>query len=192
MKLFYFFCILLYFVSCNFNDDKDALNLSNEQLKEIIRKKTPTPEQNHNDAILKLEENYQKDSNDLLNVYNLAFMKCTNCLQGVSSETKNCMDALTYFQRVKKINKFYRDSKAFYNSYLCYKKMEKQEEALKELDVFIKNNQNKDKIQVNFYLQRAELLNELGRNAEACDDLKRALKFDTMGYFTLINKIPCK
>ncbi len=183
---------MLILSSCNSKNEDDSLNLSNEQLKNLIRKNPSLSAQNQNDAILKLEENYQKDSNDILNVYNLAFMKCTNCLQGNSSNSIDCIDALKYFQRVKKTNKFYRDSKAFYNSYLCYKKMEKQEEALKELDVFIKDNQNKDKIQVNFYLQRAELLNELGRNAEACDDLKRALKFDTTGYFTLKNKIPCK
>ncbi len=188
----YLFFILILCGACIQKNSEESLNLTEDQLKKIILNRPTMPTQNSDEILIKLEENYKIDSSNIENVYNLAFIYCTRCLQNINSDTLNCLSANRYFQRVKNLDRNFRDGKAFYNSHLCYKKIGNRDAALVDLNIFIKKNMNNRAIGVNFYLQRADLYYESGKINEACQDLKYALKLDTIGLYKLSNKILCK
>jgi tetratricopeptide (TPR) repeat protein len=188
----YWILFLICCVACQPKKSDEGLNLTDEQLKEILRQNSSTPVQNSGDIIYKLEENLKIDSTNLENLYNLAFVYCTKCLQDLKIDTLSCIKAIQYFQKVKNLDKNYRDAKAYYNSHLCYKKMGNRESALENMNIFVENNLNNKTLRINIFLKRAELYIELGRREEACRDLKNALKSDTTGYYKLSDKISCK
>ena len=163
--------------------DDGGLNLTDEQLNEIMKRKPMTnntnPGANSDEAMLQLEASYQTDSSLLDNVYNLAFMYCSKCVS--DSTMQSCPKAEQYLSRVIILKADHRQGKAYYNRALCLEHQGKYESALADLNKFIAMHSNNPKPPVNFYFQKAVLLHKMGRSPEACTELKKAEKIDTTG-----------
>lgn len=182
--------LILLLMSCNNQSNDGGLELSDEQLKELMKKQPTMPGQSSGEEIMiQMEMAYQQDSSDLNNVYNLAFTYCGKCLE--SQEASNCKKAIQYLSRTIQLKPDYRKGKAYFNRQLCYQILGKQEEALADLNSFIPIHAKADTIEVNYFLAKADLLHQLERQAEACATLKEAYTLDTLGLSQIEWKEDC-
>ncbi len=174
--------VLLILVACGRNpkNDEGGLELSEEQLKELMKRQMPKPgggQAGSDIALLQLEENYITDSSNIDNVYNLAYLYCSRCL--ADSSYSDCPKALQYLNRVTVLQHDYRRRNAFYNRGLCHQHMGNYSQALADIEVFAELHLKEDKPPVNFYLQKAIILHQWGKKEEACLELKNAAKVDS-------------
>lgn len=184
------FIVLLICAACGAAPNPDAgLELSDEQLNALIKNRHIVPNEDNGDAALaQLEAAYKTDSSQIDNVYNLAYMYTARCIS--DSSHSECPRALQYLTRVIGLQRDYRSGNAFYNRMLCYQHLGQYEAALADLNIFAEMHKNDEKPPVNFYYQKAVLLQQLGKIAEACAELKNAEKLDTTGLSDLM--LPCK
>ncbi len=191
MKILFHIVLAVSIISCGSNNNEGGLELSDEQLKEIMKRQAPITNPGQGDAaLIQLEQYYQSDSSNIDNVYNLAFLYCGKCLS--DSSFTECTKAEQYLNRVISLQKDYREGKAFYNISLCFKHQGKLEPALGALNSFIAINKDNPKPPVNFYIQKASILHELGRSQEACSEIKNAEKLDSTGLSIIKWKSECK
>jgi tetratricopeptide (TPR) repeat protein len=183
--------LLMSSVSCkNQSSDDGGLELSDEQLKELMKKQPTMPGQSSGEEIMiQMELAYQQDSSDLNNVYNLAFTYCGKCLE--SQDAANCNKAIQYLSRTIKLKPDYRKGKAYFNRQLCYQVLGKHAEALADLNSFIPIHAKADTIEVNYFLAKANVLYQLERRDEACATLKEAYSLDTLGLSQIEWKEEC-
>lgn len=169
----------------------DPLNLTDAQLRELMKKQPQMNNPGNGDAaIVQLEMSYQEDSSNLDNVYNLAFMYCNKCVADTSFEA--CPRAEQYLSRVIRLRADYRQGKAYYNRALCFEHQSKFEQALQDLNRFSELNANNSKPPVNYFLSKAILLKKMDRNREACAELKRAEKLDSTGISQIEWRAECQ
>lgn len=187
------FLIVIFFftiISCSNKKTDSGLELSDEQLNELIKNQKPVNSNQSAMALDNLESDYQKDSSNIENVYNLSFMYCSKCLN--DSSFNICPKAIQYLNRVVKLNPEYREGKAFYNRQLCAMHLGKYEAALEDINSFIELNKKNPKPAVNYFLQKAIILEKIGKIDEACKTLNLAKNIDTVGFSNLNWKISCK
>jgi len=177
-------------LSCTNKNADSGLELSDEQLKELLKKQRPENNNQSDMALENLETAYQKDSFNIENVYNLSFMYCSKCLN--DSSLSECPKAMQYLSRVIKLKPDYREGKAYYNRQLCEMRLGKFEAALEDINSFIELNKKNPKPAVNFYIQKAVILEKIGKKDEACKNLKLAEKLDTAGLSDINWRSSCK
>jgi tetratricopeptide (TPR) repeat protein len=194
MRYFFLLFISVALVACGGKKKSDdgGLELTDAQLKALMKQQpTAGGDPGQGEAALKqLEAAYQTDSSDIDNVYNLAFLHCGQCLNDSSFQA--CPKAEQYLSRVVVLKSDYREGKAFYNRYLCLQHRGALQPALEDLNSFIAINSKNPKPAVNFYLQKAALLQKMGKMSEACAELKKANKIDTIGLSSIEWKNQCK
>jgi tetratricopeptide (TPR) repeat protein len=192
MKYLIFILPVLIFFSCGTKkSNDDGLELSDDQLKELMKKQPQISNPGSGDAALQqLELSYLSDSSNLDNVYNLAFLYCTKCVADTSFAS--CPKADQYLSRVIRLKADYRQGKAYYNRALCNEHQSKLEAALQDLNRFSEINANNSKPPVNYFLQKALLLKKMDRSREACAELKRAEKLDSTGISQVSWRDECK
>jgi tetratricopeptide (TPR) repeat protein len=181
---------VLSILSCTNKKTDSGLELSDEQLKELLKKQRPENNNQSDMALENLETAYQKDSSNIENVYNLSFMYCSKCLN--DSSFNICPKAIQYLNRVVKLKPEYREGKAFYNRQLCAMHLGKYEAALEDINSFIELNKKNPKPAVNYFLQKAIILEKIGKIDEACKTLNLAKNIDTVGFSNLKWKTSCK
>ena len=182
--------LLLSILSCTTKKSDSELELSDEQLNELIKNQR-TGKVNPSDMALEyLETAYLKDSSNIENVYNLSFMYCSKCMN--ESNFDDCSKAIQYLSRVITLKPDYREGKAFYNRQLCKFQLSNFESALEDLNSFIELNKKNPKPAVNYYLQKAVILEKIGKKEEACKSLKLAEKLDTSGLSDIKRSCSCK
>ncbi len=184
--------LLLMSVSCKQQSSNDGgLELTDEQLKALMKKQPTMPGQSSGEEIMiQMEMAYQQDSSDLNNVYNLAFTYCGKCLG--SQDPGNCNKAIQYLSRTIQLQPDYRKGKAYFNRQLCYQVLGKHEQALADLNSFIPIHAKADTIEVNYFLAKANVLHQLERQEEACATLKKAYTLDTLGLSAITWKGDCE
>ena len=175
------FILLLICSGFQINTNNDGgLDLSDEQLQQLMKNRPTMPGENNGDAaLLQLETAYQEDSSQIDNVYNLAYMYTARCIG--DSTYICCPKALQYLNRSLVLSKNHRWGNAFYNRMLCYQHLGNYEAAIKDIDTYTELHKNDEKPLVNFYYQKAVLLQQSGKMKEACAELKNAAKLDTTG-----------
>jgi tetratricopeptide (TPR) repeat protein len=177
-------------LSCTNKNADSGLELSDEQLKELLKKQRPENNNQSDMALENLKTAYLKDSSNIDNVYNLSFMYCSKCLN--DSSLSECPKAMRYLSRVIKLKPDYREGKAYYNRQLCEMRLGKFEAALEDINSFIELNKKNPKPAVNFYIQKAVILEKIGKKDEACKNLKLAEKLDTAGLSDINWRSSCK
>jgi tetratricopeptide (TPR) repeat protein len=185
------FLILLLSACGTKKTDEGSLDLSDAQLKELMKKQPQINKPGSGDAaIQQLELSYLSDSSNLDNVYNLAFMYCNKCV--ADSSYVDCPKAEQYLSRVIRLKADFRQGKAYYNRALCYEHQSKFDAALQDLNRFSEINANNSKPPVNYFMKKAMLLKKMDRNREACAELKRAEKLDSTGISQISWRDDCK
>jgi tetratricopeptide (TPR) repeat protein len=178
MKHINILLLILLLIACGQKKSNDGgLELTDTQLKEIIKKQPQINNPGTGDAAMQqLEMSYQSDSSNLDNVYNLAFMYCNKCVADTSFVA--CPKAAQYLSRVIRLKADYRQGKAYYNRALCNEHQSNLDAALLDYNRFSEINANNPKPPVNYFLNKALLLKKMDRSREACVELKKAEKLE--------------
>lgn len=191
MRYLLYLLSLTILISCGPQNNNDGgLDLTDAQLKELMKRQPQIQNPEGGDAALvQLELNYQEDSSNLDNVYNLGFLYCGKCLN--DSTYESCPKAEQYLGRVIRLKADYREGKSYYNRALCLEHQGNFEAALQDLNRFIELNAGKSKPPVNYFMQKAVLLKKMDRTEDACKELKKAEKLDSTGISTITWRSAC-
>lgn len=188
-NLIYFLATSMFLIACNQGQPKDDFpDFTDEQLNKMLKQspeyhkamQQQQQKQTTHALLDDLQQQYQKDTNNIQTTFAYAHQLCIQCIQ---NQVQYCQQSIQLFSKVIEQDTTFKEKKPYYNRMLCYKQLQDYPKALEDLAVFAKHYQKKPI--VNHYAVQAELLYKNGDSSQACQALKIAYRLDSLPFDSL-------